>query len=84
MEIGNADANAALELLHIHGYFGIGKSYDFIIFYRWGRGGVGVGLVYSVTGIPPDSDVIPYLTILEPSDTDGWFYFESNSRGWRR
>jgi len=84
MEIECEDANMALELLILHGYMRVSKHDGFIEFNRWGRGGVGIGLVYSIDGSPPDSDFLTYLSKLESSEEDGWFYYEGNSRNWPR
>ena len=78
------NVNTALERLLLHGYMSVRKDGNFITFTRWGRGGVGIGAIYSADRSTPNSDVLPYLTKLEPSEEDGWFYYEVNSRNWSR
>jgi len=84
MAISCESVNIALELLLLQGYMNISKNDGFLIFTRWARGGVGIGAVYSMDGTMPTSDALPYLTKLEISEEDGWFYYEVNSRNWPR
>ena len=82
--IGDEDAKEAMSLLLRQGYRQIQKEDKFVILRRWGHRDAGVGVVYSVDRSIPDSHIIPYLIMLEPSVKDGWFYFESNHRLYNR
>ena len=77
------DGNAVRELLRL-GYRRIEKRGGFISFIRWGNTSAGVGIVYATDGYVPISVVLQFLTVLEPMEEEGWFYFEVNFNEYRR
>jgi hypothetical protein len=82
--IENRNAIEAMDLLLGQSYRHITKRDGFISFMRWGTTNAGVGIVYSMHGLPPDSTAIQFLMKLEPLPDDGWFYFEVNYNEYRR
>lgn len=73
--------NAVARLILERKYKSVIKDKNYIKFLQWtwfmdeGR-----GVVYSIDGNEPE---IQYVTLLEPLDRPGWYYYESDFNKWR-
>ena len=84
-EMQISDPNVIDVLTHLFnecGYNNISKTKnEFIEFQKWSTRNVGCGIVYSYNGEEPN---IEFLTILEPLDESGWYYYVSDFDEYRR
>jgi len=81
--ISDINTKIAIDTLMDRGYSVILKREGVISFLRFGNTNRGVGIAYSIYGIPPCSNAISFLTVAKPLQEEGWFYFEVNFNYYR-
>jgi len=82
----NEEARDAMNLLLRRGYRSIEKENDFIVFERWSRGNVSIGIMYSANRSLPTVHTLPRVPVtrLEYLSEEGWFYYEFDHNEFRR
>ena len=80
-EMGNTDvSNAIRHLSDKYKNLTITPTADYIEFQLWATRDVSCGVVYSYTGTSP---AIEFLTIMEPLNEPGWYYYVADVDGYK-
>ncbi len=74
---------SAIEQLFNKNYGPIDKDGNIILFQRWANKDVGKGVVYSIDGSVPTEEDIQFLTLIEPLEEAGWYYYEDDFNEWK-
>jgi len=83
--ISDENISDAICLLFQQGYRGIHKREGGVSFLRWSTRDHGRGIVYSINGeTPKESELLPFLTEIEPLSVEGWYFYVENFNEWRR
>ncbi len=74
---------SVIDQLFSDDYGPIDKDGNVISFKRWANKNVGRGVAYSIDGSEPTEDEIQYLTLIEPLEEAGWYYYEEDLNEWK-